>query len=237
MELAHIMSGNAPKFVELQIAATVGTVGVPLTIPAANGTGVVLATATSAANMVGCNIDTATYQAAQNSDGSDQAAAVTVIYNPDAVWRARLSGGATSGTALTAQTVSTATTDGLDVTTGFDYNTTDVDEGVIWGLAGVNAGIVRKITSTGVTAATVIVAFPKDHPVGDTFLHAPFFPFQSPTVTLTSAFDQVDCSVATSTSAAELVPINGFADGNFAGASDSYIHLVAGDHALSNRPT
>jgi len=233
MELAYTLHAAAPKIKSFQVAATVSNIGVPLLIPVADGAGLVAATATSCANMVGVNLDTATFATAQNADGSDPAAIVKVIINPDAVWRIQLSGGATSGTALTAQTVDTASTTGLVVTTGFDYNTTDVDEGTIWGLAGSAAGIVRKITSTSTTAATVTVAFPRDTIVGDTFLHVPYFAIQSPTITLTSDFTEVDASVATSTGAAELVPI----ESAFKAAADSFTLAVAGDHVLSNRPT
>jgi len=237
MDLAYIQSGNAPRFAELQVAASVSTVGVPLLIPASNGAGLAACTTTSAANMVGCNLDTATYGTAQNSDNSDPAATVTVIINPDAVWKAKLSGSTTSGTALSAKTVSTASTTGLAVTTGFDYSSPTVDEGTIWGVTGANAGVVRKITSVSSTAATVTVAFPNDTAVGDTFIAVPFHPFQTPPVTLTATFDQIDCSVALATNVAELFCINGYTDGGFNGASDSYAFFMSNDHALGHRPT
>ena len=240
MEFAYTLSGNAPKVKSFQIAATVSTRGIPLLIPAADGAGLALPTATSAANMVGMNLDTAVFGTVQNADGSDPAAIVKVIVNPDAVYRIQLSGSATSGTALTAQTENTGSATGLVVTTGFDYNTNDVDEGTIWGLAGANQGIARKITSTTTTSATVTVAFPQDIAVGDTFLHVPFHPFQSASVTLTSAFDEIDASVALSASAAELVPIMGFVSGNLEGlkeTTDSFAFVISGDHVLSNRPT
>ena len=232
MRLAYTLHGAAPKVKDFQVAAT-AAVGVPLLIPAANGAGLAAASATSCANLVGVTLDAATYGTAQNADDSDPAAVVKVIINPDAVFIAKLAGGATAGTALTARTVVTASTTGLAVDTGFDYNSPSVDEGTIWGLVGANAGIVRKITSVSLTVATVTVAFPLDINVDDMFLHVPYFAFQSPTVTLTSDFTEIDCSVAISTSAAELVPI----ESDFAEAANSFVFLIAGDHALSGRPT
>jgi hypothetical protein len=65
----------------------------------ANTKGVIAATTTAAVGCLGCTLDTATYQAGQNTDNAtDQAAYVSVIINPQAVWRAKLSGGATENT-------------------------------------------------------------------------------------------------------------------------------------------
>jgi len=233
MELAYTLHGAAPKVKSFQVAATVSNVGVPLLIPVGGGAGLAAATATSCADMVGVTLDTATFATAQNTDGSDPAAIVKVIINPDAVWRIKLSGSATTGTVLTAQTEDTGSTTGLLVTTGFDYSSPQVDEGTIWGLAGANQGKVRKITTTSTTAATVTVAFPLDIAIGDTFLHVPYHAIQSPTITLTSDFLELDASVALTASAAELVPIESIFDA----AGDSFTFAIAGDHVLSNRPT
>jgi len=117
MELAYTLHGAAPKVKDFQVAATAAA-GVPLLIPAAGGAGLATATATSCADMVGVTLDSATFGTAQNADDSDPAAVVKVVINPDAVFRIKLAGSATTGAALTARTVSTASTDGLVVTPG-----------------------------------------------------------------------------------------------------------------------
>jgi hypothetical protein len=111
--------------------------------------------------MIGVNVDAAgTYVTAQQSDNSDTARLTSIIINPDAVWKMLMSGGSTEGTALALQTVTTASTDGLAVTTATTWTGTEFDEGVTWGFEGANAGKARKITSTSSTAGTVTVAFP-----------------------------------------------------------------------------
>ena len=149
MEYAYSLTGNSvPVMKKYQVAATVANVGVPLLIPAAGGAGLATSTTTSAANMVGCTLDTATYVTAQQTDGTSAEREVTMIVNPDAVWRIKLSGGATEDTALTLYDVTTASTDGLAITTGDAWNSPTYDEGVVWGYDGANAGSFRKITSS-----------------------------------------------------------------------------------------
>ena len=238
MELAYLLTGGAPIIKKYQVTSTVSTVGIPLLMPAAAGAGLALATTTSAADMVGVNLDTATYATAQQSDGSDPDAIVSVIINPDAVYRARLAGSGTSGANLVAKDVTTASTDGLAVTTGDDYSSPEMDEGIIWGYSGANAGIVRKITSTSTTAATVTVAFPRDTVVGDLFLNAPFYPMQTASVTLTATFDEIDASVALTGSAAAFKVVEAYLrDVTHDGLANSYALITSGDHVFGHRPT
>lgn len=204
MEFAYDMSGTTNAVVrKYQVAATNTTVGMPFLIPAASGSGLVVATTTGAVNMVGVNIDTAgTYVTAQQTDNSDTERAVSLIINPFAVYRMLMSGGATEGTALTLYDVTTASTDGLAVTTGDDWTNPEFDEGTVWGYDGANAGKARKITSTSSTAATVTVAFPNDTVVGDNFLRCPYMPLQGATIQLTTLLTQADASIAVATGAA-----------------------------------
>jgi hypothetical protein len=176
MDFAYLLSGGAPIIKKFQVNATLANPGVPVTKGGANSKGVIAATTTAAVGCLGCTLDTATYQAAQNTDNAtDQAAYVSVIINPQAVWRAKLSGGATENTALPLFAVTTASTTGLSVTaTGAtDLSSPTMDEGVIFGYDGANAGIGRKITSVAATVATVITAFPRDTVVGDRFFVVP----------------------------------------------------------------
>src|SRR3990167_7203899 len=119
MEFTYDLSGGSTAIVKkYQVAATNTTIGRPYLKAADGGVGVVLGTTTGSADYIGVNIDAAgTYAAAQNSDGSENAKITSIIVNPLAVYRARLSGAAADGTALTAHTVTTATTDGLTIRT------------------------------------------------------------------------------------------------------------------------
>lgn len=207
MECIGIVSGGAPILRKFQISATASVTGVPYLVSAANAAGLSVCTTTNTDNMVGCNIDTATYATAQQTDGSDPAALCTFIINPDAVWKIILSGGATESTALTLYPVTTASTTGLVVTTSSnaDWSSPTYDEGQVWGYDGANAGIVRKITSVSGTAITVTVAFPRDTVVGDNFMVAPHTPFTLQTLTLTTLLTQARADLAVSTSTAQLI--------------------------------
>src|SRR3990167_453606 len=232
MDFLNCLSGSAPAMRRYQIATTIANSGVPHLVPGTGGVGVAVCTTTGADGMIGCNLDAAlTYQAAQNASGADQAALAQFIINPDAIWRARLSGGATENTALTLYDVSTASTDGLSVTTGDDFSSPTYDEGVGWGYDGGNAGKYRAITSVSSTAFTVILAFPADTVVGDNFMVAPAFPLRANTVTLTTLLTQVraDLAVATNTAALRAVGVElrGIAEN---GRTNSFVDLISGNH-------
>ena len=141
MDFAYDLSGGSSAIVKkYQVAATNTVLGRPYN--KATGSGVALATTDTLTDYVGVNIDAAgTYVTAQQSDNSDTARTTSLIINPQAIYRARLSGGAADGTALTAQAITTASTDGLSVvTSGFDPNSPSMDEGITWGYSGANAG-------------------------------------------------------------------------------------------------
>lgn len=239
MDFAYLLTPtSAPVIKKYQVSSTI-LAGVPVIQPAANSPGLDTCTTTNCDNMVGCTIDRASdlqgnaqdYATAQQSDGSDPAVYCSVIINPDAVWAAKISGGATENTALTEQTVTTASTTGLDVTTGAEWSSPTYDEGVVWGYSGANAGIIRKLTSVSTTAGTVTVAFPADIAVGDTFLRAPFFPGGAATVTLTTLLTQIraDVAVATNTSALRLVEFR-LLDQSMRGAYNSFALVKSGNH-------
>lgn len=204
MDYAYNLYGTAPLIKKYQVGEDMATAGVPVLIGGAGNEGLALASTTAAADLVGITLDTATLVTAQQTDNSDPAATVTVIIQPGAVYKARLSGGATSGTALAQHTVTTASTDGLTVTTsGSTWNSPSYDEGVVWGYAGANAKVARKITSVAANAATVTVAFPIDIAVGDTFLRAPFVGspvgMEDQFVQLTTTLDEINTAVTIDT--------------------------------------
>jgi hypothetical protein len=212
MDLQRLMSGGAPCLRKYQVSATVSVLGVPHLVSAAGAAGLSVCTTTGCVNMVGINTDTATYATAQQSDGSDPDALCTFITNPDAVWKIPLSGGATENTALTMYPITTASSDGLTITTSGNANwaSPTYDEGTVWGYDGANAGIVRKITSVSGSAITVTVALPRDTVVGDNFLFAPIHPFSASTphtLTLTTALTQARQDVAVASNTAEFICI------------------------------
>jgi hypothetical protein len=237
VEFAYTFSGAAPVLKKYQVNATTATVGVPLLIPGAGNAGLVLATTTGAADMVGINYDTATYVTSQQTDGTSAQRRVTVCVNPDIVYRIKLSGGATEDTALALQTVTTASTTGLAVTTAAEWSNPTFDEGVTWGYDGANAGAFRKVTSVSSTAGTVTVAFDQDTVVGDNFLRAPYWYIQTLAVQLTTLLTQADASIAAGTGAGFKVVDMDLKDQTDSGRTNSYIYIVPTDHVWGPRPT
>ena len=234
MEFAYTLDGNSvPIMKRYQVAATNTTIGRPYLKGASSGTGLVVATVSGAVDFVGVNVDTAgTYVTAQQSDNSDTARTQATIINPLAVYRARLAGGA-ANEALTARTVTTASTDGLTVTTSaFDPNSPDLDEGTVWGYSGANAGIARKITSTAANAATVIVAFPRDIAVGDTFLFTNLHPLHTILAQFTTDMTEIDCSPTLSSDATVITVELLLNDISNEGTTKSYAYIQFADHLL-----
>ena len=233
MEFAYSLDGNsAPILKRYQVAATNTTIGRIYLKAADGGVGVVLGSTPDGTDFIGVNVDAAgTYAAAQNTDGTDNAKYTTLIVNPLAVYRARLSGGATDGTALTARTVTTASTDGLSVThSAFDASSPDMDEGVIWGYSGANAGVYRKITSTSTTATTVILAFPRDDAVGDQYLVAPIYPTRSIVAQLTTNNTEIDATAAIATDVEAIVVEMLLNDISGEGITQSYAYIQFADN-------
>lgn len=237
MRFHSTWSGRSMILKKYQIAADSTVVGVPKLIPAADTAGVAVATTTSLADMVGITTDTATYVTAQQTDGSSAERTVTLIVNPDAMFWALMSQGATLGTALSLRAVTTASADGLTVTTGESWTATEYDEGAVWGYDGANAGQIRKITSTSATAGTVTVAFDQDTVVGDNFIRVPWWPLQSTKMQLTANLDGADASIAVGTGA-EAKPVE-FVYGTAAnnGCTDSWVIWIPTDHVFTPRPT
>ena len=154
MEYAFAFSGGSPIIKKYQIGEAMADGGVPVLVGGAGNAGLSLASTTAASDLVGITSNPQdTLVTAQQSDNSDPAREISVIINPDAVYRAKLSGGATSGTDLTAHTVTTASATGLVVTaSGSTFDSPELDEGTIHCISGANVGITRKITSTSGSA-------------------------------------------------------------------------------------
>ena len=110
--------------------------------------------------------ETLTYSTTQGAEE----AVYSVIVNPDAILRAQMVTGAT-GTAITGDTIVTASSNGLTAVGGTSVASPDMDEGILWYTSGANVGKSRKITSTSSVTATVIVPFAANA-VGDTYCYA-----------------------------------------------------------------
>ena len=229
MDMAYIFGGSYPHIAKAVIGATVRK-GVPLIEAATGSDGVVECSATAAANQIGVAQENVTLVTAQTTDGSDAERTVSVIVNPDAVWKAKISGAAAESTAMRLFTVDNVSADGLSVLTDVDPNSPDMLNGTVWGLSGANKGLKRRVTTTGANDATVIVPF-HDIAVGDTFLFAPNFPFGSNIAwQLTTNLTQVRDDIAGTTG----IPIF-CVGGEFKGRSDSFGYIMLRDHALSGQ--
>jgi len=187
--------------------------------------------------MVGITLDTATYVTAQQTDGTTAERNVLVDIRPDIVIKSRISDTTASGGALVPVAVTTATTDGLDITTASEWSSPSYDEGTVFAYTGVNAGQQRKLTAVSSTAGTVTVAFEGDHQVGDEFIRFPFAVVDvgSASLTLTTELDEVRANVAIqATSAAEFNTIEILAlDKARDGTTKSYVLFVPNDHILN----
>lgn len=201
MEVAGLLSGGAPVIKRYQINADFPDAGIPALVAAGAEAGLDLPATDAFVDVVGITLDTGVFLSAQQTGAADPEVTVSVVINPDAMVRARLSGGSTSGTALTQYDVTTATTDGLDVTTGDNFTNPEFDEGAVWGYDGASAKILRRITATTSSAITVAVAFPADHQVGANFLIAPYSPIPTDAqdMTMTTDFTEADASIAVGT--------------------------------------
>jgi len=231
MEYAGSLSGHSPISKSYQIGEAMANAGVPVVVGGAGNAGPVLAATTTASDLIGIteNIQ-ATLVTAQQTDNSDPARIISVITNPDAIYKARLSGGATSGTDLTTFTETSGSTSGLVVTDSGDlFDNPDMDEGTIHCFSGANVGISRKIASTSGAAATVAVAFPHDIVIGDKFFTVPFAIGENQFVQLTSDLTQINASVTIDTDN------NNFRvyDLELNGVSDSFALIIPFDHIFA----
>ena len=232
-DFAYDLTGSTSPFVrKMVIGGTIDPAGQLMEGPNAGEAGITEPTTTAAADVVGINLDTATYVTAQQTDGTSANRVVSVVCNPFSVYKFLMTQGATNGAALTLFDVTTASTDGLAVTTGDDFSTTTFDEGVIWGYDGANAGQARKITSVSATAATVTVAFDYDTVVGDNFLAARWWPNDAAAITaqFSTSLDQVDASIAVGTGAAIVVVELVLKDSSDSGRTNSYLYLMSDDN-------
>lgn len=225
MQYAGCFSGSAPVIKRYKASAT-GMVAGAIVCAQANGSSgqMIVTAATATANQLGSLLDTGvgpnapvTYSATQGADE----AVYGVIVNPDQMLRALMVTGAT-GTALTADTIVTATASGLTTIGGTSVASPDMDQGIVWYLSGANVGRSRTIGSTSSVTATVIVPF-LANAIGDTFVYAGLnIGLQGMTLTTSVQNVRSDIAVSTGVTATTL-------DLELNGISDSYVTATLGD--------
>ena len=190
-----MFSGNQPVIHKYQIGEAMAVAGVPVLHEVlANNHGLVLCSTTAAANTVGVTLDAqGTRNTAQQTGNADPSVFVTVNVSPGAVYRADLSGGSTSGTALSAVSNTAASTDGLTLTSSLG---TAYDDGYVWGATGANVGLpsLRKVYAVDGSTATFVVAQRYDIAVGDTFYAATFGPAADAGIQLTTTLEEIDAT-------------------------------------------
>jgi len=238
VKLAYLFSGNAPVVKKYQIGEDMATAGVPVEIETlANVHGIQLAETTTCVDAVGVTIDApGTRNTAQQTGNADPSVYASVIVNPGAVYHSRLSGGATSGTALTAVTNTAASTDGLTLTSSLG---TAYDDGYVWGATGANVGqpSLRKITAVDGSTGTFIVAQRYDLAVNDTYYAATFGPAADAGIQLTTALDECDATAdLQGTDNLRCVDLHVFDDAED-GDLKSWAEIVLYDHIFAGNIT
>ena len=228
MKYAYNLSSSTPIIKKYKASAALAE-GIIVIKSAANASGQMsTSTTTGIANALGLIVDNGMGAAAggpitySTTQGADEAV-FGVIVNPDQVLRAQMVTGAT-GTGITADTIVTASSNGLTAVGGTSVASPDMDEGILWYTSGSNVGKSRKITSTSSVTATVLVPFAANA-VGDTYCYAGVnIGLQG--VTLTTDLKNVRADIAVSTGATFSI-----LDLELNGANDSFVHLTLGGNA------
>lgn len=236
MEFAYTLGGGAPVVKSYMASATLSTAGIPIVgaVVATTDIGGVLAISNTAqaaggSRQVGLTVGT-TGTVAATGITNNSAIFVKAIVNPDAVYRAKLSGGATADTALSTTATTAADSTGVTLT-----GTTTIDDGVVWGYDGGNARIFRRADDT---AGSVSINFPNAVASGDRFLCANAFMGACGVTTqaffdLTSNFAQINAVTVDSDNDNFLVVDWELRDVSEAGTTNSFYHIVPNNHGFA----
>jgi hypothetical protein len=237
MEVIGYLYGGGGLIKRYQAGTTITNRGIQIlgSVDAATDIGSVepgtASTAVNVGSQVGINLDitgTITGTAAATSQTADLLVSVEV--RPDAIIKAKMSGGTASDTALTIETT-TATSTGVDAT-----GCTTFDNGACWGYSGANVGEYRK---TDDTAGSFSISMPTAVAVGDRFIAVNGYPCS---VELTN-FECWDLTTELDQLLAQTVITN---MDNFAcfdidpkaadddGENNSYFHLIANNHLFGS---
>jgi hypothetical protein len=234
MDFAYNLGSNSTPIIrKYQVGETFGFAGVIACVGGAGAYGIKKATTTAAANALGMVLEAVTTVTAQQTDNSDPTRRISVIINPDAVFKARYCGSATDGTAITDYAETAGDTAGLTVTAA---GLVSADEGSIVCSSGANPGVLRKNITGGSGSAVAGVAFPADIAIGDRFFTLPQSGgIDAQTVTFTTNLTEINQSVAVATNTAafqvlefQLPAINGDL------LTQTYALLCATDHLFAS---
>lgn len=232
MDFAYNLGSNTtPIIKKYQVGETFGYAGVPAVVAGAGAYGVKKATTTAAANMLGVTMEAVTTVTAQQSDNSDPSRRVSIIINPDAVYKARYSGAATDGTAITDYAETSGNTAGTTVTAA---GLVSADEGSIVCSSGANAGQIRKNITGGSGSAVAGVAFPVDIAIGDRFFTLPQSSMDIQTVKLTTNLTEIDQSAAVATNEVAMQVIDFSLGQGSEILTNTYAFIVASDHLFAS---
>ena len=172
MEAMGTIGGGALVVKKYQASATQSTAGVFLVAADQVSThlsSVAIATAGNSAvtlGTVGVGTDTTGTIGATGTADADLF--ISVVVNPDALIRVKMTNGATEDTALAIQATTSASATGVNAN-----GVTALKEGMIWGYDGANKGVYRRCD---VTSGSVTINFPNAIATGDRFLHANSYP-------------------------------------------------------------
>ena len=231
MEFINTISGSAALIKRYQASATLSTAGVPLlgALTSSTDIGSVVAGTASGPIIVGSqagvSLDTTGTVAASGTVEAD--ILVSVIINPDAIYRVKMSGGAASDTALTAVTSGASAT-------ALTIDAVTVDNALVWGYTGSNVGVYRRADDA---TGGVSINFPVAAAQGDTYLTAHGYPAIGQAAIfydLTTELDQIDSTVVS-------VDMDNFicvdaetTGGDQDGINNSYYHMVQNNSMFGN---
>jgi hypothetical protein len=232
MDFAYNLGSNStPIIKKYQVGETFGYAGVPVTVAGSGGYGVKKVTTTAAANVLGLGLEAVTAVTAQQSDNSDPSRRISVIVNNDAVFKARYSGAATDGTAITDYAETSGNTAGTTVTAA---GLVSADEGSIVCSSGANAGQIRKNITGGSGSAVAGVAFPLDIAIGDRFFTLPQSSMDAQTVQLTTNLTEIDQSAAVATNQCAFQVLDFSLGQGSEILTNTYAFIVATDHLFAS---
>ena len=210
MNFAYNLDGASGVVIKrLKISETFAAAGVYATVTTAGLGGIVKGITASAVDQIGVTVSTGTY----STTLGDAEGAVDLIHNPMAVYKIKMDGGQTAGTALAITTNSAAASGGrtVTITTGDAApNSPTMDEGTIACVYGANVGQTRKITTVGATTCNTLVPFTAAAGLasGDVFILVPYTPGDTAAdnVNTTSNIVNADATIAVG-SGADFRPI------------------------------
>ena len=183
MPIGSLVGHKSPAMNFLASAALVaGQVVVREATASNTGEAATAASTTSVVNMLGVVVDAVTYTATPTVEPSEvtQQNIARLVAGPFEVYRFKIAGGATSGTALATTApanilTNTLASAGGTLITAAGVGSVSMVGGLVKGRSGGNVGAIRKITvHTGTASNTVGHAFTAAIGVNDTFIRVPY---------------------------------------------------------------